>query len=196
MLNSWFLTHFLLAGRAHSWRLRLQRIAHSFPLPRSDLPSLHTGSKYIIFWTLCIFMYSLFSQNNQAWLERNQEKFGSRQVIQVIVDISFVQWLIIIIKTSILLSTDFISCHKVKFGYVVFTEAETAERLFRQGGVVVRRASGERIQVQHLATGSVFLWLFNNTPFHGRSASRGWMDCLHSSTAANFYASISLPIRF
>ena len=101
-------------------------------------------------------MYSSFSQNNQAWLERNQEKFGSRQVIQVIVDISFVQWLIIIIKTSILLSTDFISCHKVKFGYVVFTEAETAERLFRQGGVVVRRASGERIQVQHLATGFVF----------------------------------------
>merc|ERR1712181_12660 len=41
----------------------------------------------------------LFIQNNQAWLERNQEKFGSRQV---------------------------------KFGYVVFTEAETAERLFRQ----------------------------------------------------------------
>ena len=30
----------------------------------------------------------------------------------------------------------------------MFTEAETAERLFRQGGVVVRRASGERIQVQ------------------------------------------------
>ena len=29
----------------------------------------------------------------------------------------------------------------------MFTEAETAERLFRQGGVVVRRASGERIQV-------------------------------------------------
>jgi len=57
----------------------------------------------------------LFIQNNQAWLERNQEKFGSRQV---------------------------------KFGYVVFTEAETAERLFRQGGVVVRRASGERIQVR------------------------------------------------
>ena len=50
-----------------------------------------------------------------------------------------------------------IGCHKVKFGYVVFTEAETAERLFRQGGVVVRRAPGERIQVQHLATGSVFL---------------------------------------
>ena len=44
---------------------------------------------------------------------------------------------------------------KVKFGYVVFTEAETAERLFRQGGVVVRRASGERIQVQRLATGFV-----------------------------------------
>ena len=39
---------------------------------------------------------------------------------------------------------------------MVFTEAETAERLFRQGGVLVRRASGERIQVQHLATGSVF----------------------------------------
>merc|ERR1719289_525136 len=57
----------------------------------------------------------LFIQNNQAWLERNQEKFGSRQL---------------------------------KFGYVVFTEAETAERLFRQGGVVVRRASGERIQVR------------------------------------------------
>jgi len=57
----------------------------------------------------------LFVQNNQAWLERNQEKFGSRQV---------------------------------KFGYVVFTEAETAERLFRQGGVIVRRASGERIQVR------------------------------------------------
>merc|ERR1719234_2218389 len=57
----------------------------------------------------------LFIQNNQAWLERNQEKFGSRQV---------------------------------KFGYVVFTEAETVERLFRQGGVVVRRASGERIQVR------------------------------------------------
>jgi len=57
----------------------------------------------------------LFIQNNQAWLERNQEKFGSRQV---------------------------------KFGYVVFTEAETAERLFRQGGIVVRRASGERIQVR------------------------------------------------
>merc|ERR1719285_135716 len=57
----------------------------------------------------------LFIQNNQAWLERNQEKFGSRQV---------------------------------KFGYVVFTEAETAERLFRQGGVVLRRASGERIQVR------------------------------------------------
>ena len=36
---------------------------------------------------------------------------------------------------------------QVKFGYVVFTEAETAERLFRQGGVIVRRASGERIQV-------------------------------------------------
>ena len=66
----------------------------------------------------------LFIQNNQAWLEKNQEKFGKKQV---------------------------------KFGYVVFTEAETAERLFRQGGVVVRRASGERIQVQHLATCSVFL---------------------------------------
>ena len=39
-------------------------------------------------------------------------------------------------------------CPQVKFGYVVFTEAETAERLFRQGGVVVRRASGERIQVR------------------------------------------------
>ena len=96
-------------------------------------------------------------------------------------------------RRSFLLSTDgFINCQtKVKFGYVVFTEAETAERLFRQGGVVVRRASGERIQVQHLATGSVFLWSFNNIPFYGRSASRGWMDCLHSSTAVNFYASIS-----
>ena len=96
MLN-WFWTHFLIAGRAYSWRLRLQRIAHSFPLPRSNLPSLHTGSKYIIFWTLCISMYSLFSQNNQAWLERNQEKFGSRQVIQYFIEISIVQWLIIII---------------------------------------------------------------------------------------------------
>ena len=65
----------------------------------------------------------------QAWLERNQEKFGSRQVTDK--DICE--------KTT--------TCLQVKFGYVVFTEAETAERLFRQGGVVVRRASGERIQV-------------------------------------------------
>ena len=67
----------------------------------------------------------------QAWLERNQEKFGSRQVFAEsrqlwIIDCFFLQ---------------------VKFGYVVFTEAETAERLYRQGSVVVRRASGERIQV-------------------------------------------------
>ena len=48
MLN-WFVTHFLIAGRAYSWRLRLQRIAHSFPLPRSNLPSLHTGSKSRIY---------------------------------------------------------------------------------------------------------------------------------------------------
>ena len=67
----------------------------------------------------------------QAWLERNQEKFGSRQVF---------------IESRQLW---FIDCFflQVKFGYVVFTEAETAERLYRQGSVVVRRASGERIQV-------------------------------------------------
>ena len=69
----------------------------------------------------------------QAWLERNQEKFGSRQVIVQIV------WNIICKRRQFY--------PQVKFGYVVFTEAETAERLFRQGGVVVRRASGERIQV-------------------------------------------------
>ena len=69
----------------------------------------------------------------QAWLERNQEKFGSRQVIIQNIGVEYqnvVQF-----------------CPQVKFGYVVFTEAETAERLFRQGGVVVRRASGEQIQV-------------------------------------------------
>ena len=50
----------------------------------------------------------------QAWLERNQEKFGARQV---------------------------------KFGYVVYSEAETAERLFRQGSIAVRRGSGHHCQV-------------------------------------------------
>ena len=68
----------------------------------------------------------------QAWLERNQEKFGSRQVI----------------VQNIGVPTILTFLPQVKFGYVVFTEAETAERLFRQGGVVVRRASGERIQVR------------------------------------------------
>lgn len=57
----------------------------------------------------------LFIQNNQAWLERNQEKFGPRQV---------------------------------KFGYVVYSDAEAAEALYRQGSVLVRRASGQRIQVR------------------------------------------------
>ena len=33
---------------------------------------------------MLLILYSSFSQNNQAWLERNQEKFGSRQVIHVI----------------------------------------------------------------------------------------------------------------
>ena len=69
----------------------------------------------------------------QAWLERNQEKFGSRQVIIQNIGVEYQNVL------------QFYP--QVKFGYVVFTEAETAERLFRQGGVVVRRASGERIQV-------------------------------------------------
>ena len=69
----------------------------------------------------------------QAWLERNQEKFGSRQVIIQNIGVEYQNVLQF--------------CPQVKFGYVVFTEAETAERLFRQGGVVVRRASGERIQV-------------------------------------------------
>lgn len=57
----------------------------------------------------------LFIQNNKAWLERNQEKFGARQV---------------------------------KFGYVVYSEAETAERLFREGNIAVRRGSGYHCQVK------------------------------------------------
>ena len=73
---------------------------------------------------------------------------------------------------------------------MVFTEAETAERLFRQGGVVVRRASGERIQVQYLAIGFVFSTIILIT-IHGRYVLRGWTDCQHSFTAVNFYASIS-----
>ena len=79
-------------------------------------------------------------QNNQAWLERNQEKFGSRQV-----------------GCLNQLSLDCV-LSQVKFGYVVFTEAETTERLFRQGGVIVRRASGERIQVDcHNSNGSSYV---------------------------------------
>eukprot|EP00088_Acartia_fossae_P035988 TRINITY_DN3715_c0_g1_i4.p1 TRINITY_DN3715_c0_g1~~TRINITY_DN3715_c0_g1_i4.p1 ORF type:complete len:474 (-),score=141.12 TRINITY_DN3715_c0_g1_i4:2158-3579(-) len=46
----------------------------------------------------------LFIQNNQAWLEKNQEKFGKKQV---------------------------------KFGYVVYTERETARRLLHNGYVPV-----------------------------------------------------------
>ena len=105
-------------------------------------------------------------QNNQAWLERNQEKFGSRQV-----------------GCLNQLSLDCV-LSQVKFGYVVFTEAETAERLFRQGGVIVRRASGERIQVCSyyflavLRISGSFIWL-------ARFVSRGWMDCLRNFTAAN-----------
>jgi len=57
----------------------------------------------------------LFIQNNQAWLERNQEKFGPRQV---------------------------------KFGYVVYSDGEAAEALYRQGSVLVRRAGGQRMQVR------------------------------------------------
>ena len=34
------------------------------------------------------YVLVILSQNNQAWLERNQEKFGSRQVIHVIVQMS------------------------------------------------------------------------------------------------------------
>ena len=37
---------------------------------------------------MLLILYSSSSQNNQAWLERNQEKFGSRQVIHVIVEMS------------------------------------------------------------------------------------------------------------
>jgi hypothetical protein len=58
----------------------------------------------------------LFIQNNQAWLERNQEKFGPRQV---------------------------------KFGYVVYSEADIAARLYRQGSLAVRRgAVGTQCQVK------------------------------------------------
>lgn len=57
----------------------------------------------------------LFIQNNKAWLERNQEKFGARQV---------------------------------KFGYVVYSEADTAERLLREGSIAVRRGSGYHCQVK------------------------------------------------
>jgi len=46
----------------------------------------------------------LFIQNNQGWLEKNQEKFGSKHV---------------------------------KFGYVVYTERETARRLLSNGYVPV-----------------------------------------------------------
>jgi len=56
----------------------------------------------------------LFIQNNQAWLERNHEKFGPRQV---------------------------------KFGYVVYSDAEVAGRLCSQGSVLVRRLHGHQSQV-------------------------------------------------
>ena len=61
---------------------------------------------------------------------------------------------------------------------MVFTEAETAERLFRQGGVVVRRASGERIQVYYLATGSVFYdYLTILYSMAGPRQEDGWIAC-------------------
>ena len=105
-------------------------------------------------------------QNNQAWLERNQEKFGSRQV-----------------GCLNQLSLDCV-LSQVKFGYVVFTEAETTERLFRQGGVIVRRASGERIQVCSYFFLAV-LRMSGSLIWRARFASRGWMDCLRNFTAAN-----------
>lgn len=49
----------------------------------------------------------LFIQNNQAWLEKNQEKFGKKQV---------------------------------KFGYVVYTDSNVAQRLLSNGHVVVGHA--------------------------------------------------------
>ena len=88
--------------------------------------SSHTGQPSLPVATPAIFSYRTtrsalpFSQCKymspipQAWLERNQEKFGARQV---------------------------------KFGYVVYSEAETAERLFRQGSIAVRRGSGHHCQV-------------------------------------------------
>jgi len=57
----------------------------------------------------------LFIQNNQAWLQRNQQKFGSRQV---------------------------------KFGYVVYSDSETAARLYRQGSLMVRRGRWGQSQVR------------------------------------------------
>ena len=66
---------------------------------------------------------------------------------------------------------------QVKFGYVVFTEAETAERLFRQGGVIVRRASGERIQVCSYYFLAVlgFRGLLSGLP--GSCQEDGWTAC-------------------
>ena len=56
-------------------------------------------------------MYSSFSQNNQAWLERNQEKFGSRQVIHVISRCSITDSLS---RRSFLLCTDSLSIAKLR----------------------------------------------------------------------------------
>ena len=35
----------------------------------------------------------------------------------------------------------------MKFGYVVYSEADTAERLLREGSIAVRRGSGYHCQV-------------------------------------------------
>ena len=35
----------------------------------------------------------------------------------------------------------------MKFGYVVYSDGEAAEALYRQGSVLVRRAGGQRMQV-------------------------------------------------
>ena len=60
---------------------------------------------------MLLIIYSLFSQNNQAWLERNQEKFGSRQVIHVISRCSITDSLS---RRSFLLCTDSLSIAKLR----------------------------------------------------------------------------------
>ena len=152
-------------GWANSRRLWLQRAAHGLPLSRTDLPPLHPKQPSNNFKILndlnCYVLGLAWKEPGKVWIQTGcyTEYPGCVEHYK----------------------QEATTFPQVKFGYVVFTEAETAERLFRQGGVVVRRASGERIQVRSWRRWASSCHLWN---FCQRCAWSGWMVCRHSFTAA------------